>query len=297
MRRVATWFPAESSLFGRVLLAGVPSTAAPPRRYGPRMGIDTYEQITSEVRGDVVLLTLSRPEKLNVWTPRMTSELIDAIERGNDDSAVGAFVITGAGRGFCAGADVSAVFQARADGDETAVTGGERDWTQVVRDAKPIVAAINGPAIGLGLTLILSTDRIVAADTAKLSCRFVKMGITPELASTRWLVQRCGWGVASDLCLSGRTIDGTEAARIGLVDEVVPADDLLDTALARAAEYAANPSPQLRMIKRLLTDNSAEADLKLVQRREGEALAKAFVTPEHREAIAAFTEKRAPKFR
>ena len=167
----------------------------------------------------------------------------------------------------------------------------------MIRDAKPIVAAINGAAIGLGLTLVLGCDRIIAAADAKLSCRFVKMGITPELASTRWLVQRCGWGTASDLCLSGRTIDGTEAARIALVDEVVPGDALMEAALARANEYAANPSPQLRMIKWLLTQNSLDTDLKAIQRREGEALKEAFVTPEHHEAIAAFMEKRPPVFR
>ncbi len=267
-------------------------------RYRLGMAFERYEQITYEIRGDVGLLTLNRPEKLNAWTPRMTAELVDAIELANDDPAIGALVLTGAGRGFCAGADVNAVFQAQAKGDAAAATPeGRADWTDIVRNAKPIVAAINGPAIGLGLTLVLSVDRIIAAETAKLSCRFVKMGITPELASTRWLVQRCGWGTASDLCLSGRTIDGREAARIGLVDEVVADGDLLEQALFRASEYAQNPSPQLRMIKRLLTDNSNETDLKLVQQRELEALQTAFDTPEHHEAIAAFNEKRPPRFR
>ena len=123
------------------------------------------------------------------------------------------------------------------------------------------------------------------------------MGITPELASTRWLVQRCGWGTASDLCLSGRTIDGAEAVRIGLVDEVVAADALMTTALERANEYAANPSPQLRLIKQLLTDNSLETDLGLIEQREAQALQQSYETPEHHEAIAAFMEKREPVFR
>ena len=257
-----------------------------------------YDYITYRAEGPVGILTLNRPDKLNAWLPEMTAELVDAIEAGNDDRSIGAFVITGAGRGFCAGADIESVFKSQADGKSDATQPRKhRDWNEVVRDAKPIVAAVNGPAIGLGLTLILSMDRIVAANEAKLSCRFVKMGITPELASTRWLVQRCGWGTANDLCLSGRTIDGVEAARIGLVDEAVPGVSLMETAWARANEYAANPSPQLRLIKRLLTQNSVEADLSIIQRREGQALKEAFVTPEHHEAINAFMEKRPPVFR
>ena len=262
------------------------------------MPANQYDYITYEANGPVAILTLNRPDRLNAWLPAMTVELTHAIEAGNDDRSIGAFVITGAGRGFCAGADVQAVFKAQADGSETAAAAPRgRAWNAVVRDAKPIVAAINGPAIGLGLTLVLPCDRLIAADSAKISCRFVKMGITPELASTRWLVQRCGWGTASDLCLSGRTVDGVEAARIGLVDEVAAADVLMATALERANEYAANPSPQLRMIKQLLTDNSTETDIALIERREAKALKAAFATPEHHEAIAAFMEKRAPLFR
>lgn len=257
-----------------------------------------YTQIIVERRGDIELLTLNRPERMNAWTPTMTAELVQAIEAANDDTAVGAIVITGAGRGFCAGADIEAVFKARADGDEAAATpGSRRDWNELIRSSKPVVAAINGAAIGLGITLILPCDRLIASVAAKISLRFVKMGITPELGSSHWLVQRCGFGTASDLTLSGRTVDGTEAARIGLVDEVVPAESLLERALSVAGEYAANPTPQLRSIKDLLTRNGCETDLGLVQSREISALADAYVTPEHKEAIAAFMEKRAPKFR
>ena len=257
-----------------------------------------YSQIIVERHGDVELLTLNRPEKMNAWTHKMTAELIEAIEAGNADPAVGAFIITGAGRGFCAGADIGAVFKAQADGDAKAAQPPPgRDWTQVVRGAKPIVAAINGAAIGIGITLVLSCDRLIASDAAKVSLRFVKMGITPELASSHWLVQRCGFGTASDLALSGRTIDGTEAARIGLVDEVVAADQLLDRAFEVAREYAANPSPQLLSIKDLLTRNGCETDLSRVQSREVAALRAAYLTPEHHEAIEAFLAKRPPRFR
>ena len=137
-----------------------------------------------ERRDDVVVLTLNRPDRLNAWTPRMTAELIDAIEAADADPAVGAVVMTGAGRGFCAGADIGAVFDAQIQGDAGAsVPQGDRDWVELIRSTKPIVAAVNGPAIGMGLTMILPFDRIVVADGAKLSIRFVKLGLVPELAS------------------------------------------------------------------------------------------------------------------
>ena len=185
-----------------------------------------YEQILVERDDDVVVLTLNRPDRLNAWTPRMTAELIDAIEAADADPAVGAVVMTGAGRGFCAGADIGAVFDAQLQGDAAAsVPQGDRDWVELIRATKPIVAAVNGPAIGMGLTMILPFDRIVVADGAKLSIRFVKLGLVPELASRCSCPLRCGWGAASDLMLSGRTVLPDEALALGVVDEVVAPED------------------------------------------------------------------------
>lgn len=280
----------------------------------------TYEQITYETDGDVAVITLNRPDRLNAWTRQMSVELADAVTIANDTEAIGAIVFTGAGRGFCAGADIENQFKAQLDkdaaksGDGSAEAGEPTaspaapspksrsesqptDWVKLCRASKPMVAAVNGPAIGLGLTLILPMDRIIASDQAKLSCRFVKMGITPELASSRFLVQRCGWGPACDLALSGRIISAGEAVELRLVDQVVPADRLMEAALDKAREYAANPDPQLRMIKQLLTDNASETDIDLIQRREGEALAKAYKTPHFAEAVDAFLAKRPAKFR
>jgi 2-(1,2-epoxy-1,2-dihydrophenyl)acetyl-CoA isomerase len=164
-----------------------------------------------------------------------------------------------------------------------------------MRASKPVVGAINGASIGVGLSMTLSMDFLVAHPDAKLSVRFVKMGVVPELASSHFLVQRCGWGNASDLVLSGRTVLGAEAKALGLVDDV--ADDVVAAAVARAESYAVNAPPSLRFAKQLLTDNGAESDLSLVQRRELAALEVAYTTPEHREAVAAFLEKREPDFR
>ena len=258
----------------------------------------TYEQILSEQRDEIVVLTLNRPDKLNAWTPRMSAELTEAIEAADSDPGVGAVVVTGAGRGFCAGADIGAVFDAQLSGNaEAAAPTRRRDWIELVRSTKPIVAAVNGPAIGVGLTMILPFDRIVAAASAKLSVRFVKMGLVPELASSMFLPQRCGWGAASDLMLSGRTVLGEEAVALGLADELAADDAVLDVALERARSYAENPTPQLRWIKQLLTQNTSETDPRSAQSRELALLQEAYATPEHKEAVAAFLEKRKPNFR
>jgi 2-(1,2-epoxy-1,2-dihydrophenyl)acetyl-CoA isomerase len=262
-----------------------------------------YEQIAIDDRDDVRVISLSRPDRLNAWTPRMHDELVDAFEHGNADRQIGAFVVTGEGRGFCAGADVSEVFDRQArerDGgsdEPTDDTESRRpvNWVNLMRESKPVVGAINGAAIGVGLTLTLSMDFLIAHPRAKLSARFVKMGVVPELASSYFLVQRCGWGTASDLALSGRTVLGDEALALGLVDAV--AEDVVDIAVERAQTYAVNAPPSLRFVKELLTQNGSETDLNLVQRRELTALDHAYTTPEHREAIAAFLEKRPPQFR
>jgi enoyl-CoA hydratase/carnithine racemase len=254
----------------------------------------TYEQILTERRDRVLLITLHRPERLNAWTPQMMAELFAAIGEANDDPSIGAVVVTGAGRGFCAGADMEAVFTP--GGDDGSVMASAADWVSFCRSSKPLVAAINGPAVGVGVTMVLPFDQLLAAQGAKLSIRFVKLGIVPELASTHFLVSRCGWGAASWLALSGDTILAEEAARLGLVDRVCAAEELVDEAVAVAAVLGANPPLAVRLIKDLLTANAAETDLQAAQTRELRSLAQASASADHREAIQAFMEKRAPNF-
>ncbi len=263
--------------------------------------MDQFEQILVEPVDAVLRITLNRPERMNAWTPRMMAELTTAVKAANDDRAIGAIVVTGAGRGFCAGADIEAVFEPQLHGDE-AQDRSERperpdDWVRLCRESKPLIAAINGPAIGVGLTLVLPFDQIVAAEGAKLSARFVKMGLVPELASSYWLVTRCGFGAASWLALSGATVVAEEARKLGLVDRVATPDALLGEAMDLAGDLAANPPTQLRLIKQLLTANAAETDLAAVQRRELEAMKQCYRSPEHAEAVRAFLEKRQPVFR
>jgi enoyl-CoA hydratase/carnithine racemase len=264
-----------------------------------------YEQITVERRDEVALLTLNRPERLNAWTPRMSVELADAIEQANGDRSVGAIVVTGAGRGFCAGADMEATFQTRIDGrdpgDDTA--GGEGglprglDWVALVRASKPLIAAVNGAAVGVGLTMILPFDVLVASESARFGMLFIKMGLVPELASTHFLVQRMGFGRASEMCLSGRLYAAAEAYGKGLVERLVPADEVVAQAVALAREIGANPAPQLAMTKQLLSRNGSATDLTDVQRAETRLLRACWETPEHKEAVRAFLEKRPPVFR
>ncbi len=258
----------------------------------------SYEQITYEQRGDVGLITLNRPERMNAWTYQMSDELTDVIERCNDDPDVGAMVMTGAGRGFCAGADIQDAFNARLEGEEAETDRRRRrDWIEVVRGAKPMIAAVNGASIGVGATMILPCDVIMASENARFAMGFIKMGLVPELASSHFLVQRMGFGRASEMCLTGKLYPAEEAQQMGLVDHLVPHEELLDRSLELAGEMAANPSRQLRWVKELLTVNGSETNLKVVQQRELERLQSAYDTPEHKEAVKAFLEKRAPDFK
>lgn len=264
-----------------------------------------YRLITYERRDTVAVITLNRPEKLNAWTPAMAVEQADAIEAANADPAVGAIVMTGAGRGFCAGADMAETFQSRIDGvdpgENTAGGSGgmpaSLDWVGLLRRSKPIVAAVNGAAVGIGMTMILPCDVILASEKARFGMLFIKVGLVPELASTHFLVQRVGFGRASEMCLSGRLYGGAEAHAWGLADRLCAPDDLLPQALALAGDMAANPAPQLRMIKVLLGRNGVEPDLGAVQRRETDMLVECWKSAEHREAVQAFLENRPPRFR
>ena len=258
----------------------------------------SYEQILCTAEGDVGVITLNRPERMNAWTHVMCDELTDAISVCNDDPGIGAIVITGAGRGFCAGADIKQNFQARIEGQDREPAGqNSAEWVSLLRSSKPIVAAVNGASVGVGLTMILPFDVIIASEAAKFAMAFIKMGLVPELASSHFLVQRMGFGRASEMCLSGRMYSAAEAHAAGLVDRVAKPEELLDMALEMARSFAANPTPQLRWVKQLLTENGSATDLNQVQKREGELLQEAYQSPEHKEAVAAFLEKRPADFR
>ena len=258
-----------------------------------------YEQILYEKRGHTVIITMNRPERLNAWTWKMAAERNDAFRRANADPEVASIILTGAGRGFCAGADVRDAFQRGLDSQGEA-RRDERDTTnyvELVRTSKPMIAAVNGVCVGVGLTSILPMDIIIASEQARFGMFFVKMGLVPELASTYFLTQRVGFGMASDMCLTGRLVDAEEALRTGLVQKVVPHEQLMDAAMEYANMLAQNPDRQMGWIKELITKNGANPDYNEVMRLKHGRITECYSTPEHREAVAAFQEKRPAKFR
>jgi enoyl-CoA hydratase/carnithine racemase len=254
--------------------------------------------LTTTLDDGVLIITFNRPEKMNAWSYQVHTELNHTVEAANLNKEVDAIVLTGNGKGFCAGADMSAVFglteeqklQARAESKVN-------DWVQLVRCSKPMIAAVNGTAVGIGITLILPMDQIIAADNAKFILAFVKMGIVPELGGSGLIQRRVGFGAASRVMLTGDPLTAQEALDIALVDRVVSADTLLAEATALARRMGRNPHAALREIKQLLTENASEIDLDLVQQRERDALSRCYVSAEHKEAVAAFMAKRAPDFK
>ncbi len=265
-----------------------------------------YEQILFEQRGRVGLITLNRPQRLNAWTWQMNAEIAEAITACNDDAGTGAIVITGAGRGFCSGADMG-TFNRVIETREQAATEEERlkasappqrrgGGTGFYQQSKPIICAINGPAIGVGLTMTLTMDLRIASDQARFAMRFVRMGITPEASSTTYLPQIVGIANALELSMTGRIIGADDALRVGLVSRVVPHERLLEETLALAAEIAANPTDAVRAAKQLMHRNMVEQDREEVVRREGAAITKQYESAGHREAVRAFLEKREPHF-
>ena len=258
-----------------------------------------HEMIKAETEGRVGIVTLNRPEKLNAMHPTMMGEMRDQIDAWNADPGIGAVVLAGAGRAFCAGADIGGwneTIGARESGQEDRQRREEEPWIPFCQRSKPIVCAINGPSIGAGLTLTLPCDVRIASDRARLSMRFVRVGVVPELASTHLLPRIVGLGHAMELMLTGRIIDAEEAARIGLVNRVVPQANLVEEAAKIAREIAFNPAESLSVIKALTWQNLNETDLAVVQQREGTEFAAAMQKPAFKEAVRSFLEKRQPDF-
>ncbi|MDA1002270.1 MAG: enoyl-CoA hydratase-related protein [Chloroflexi bacterium] len=257
-----------------------------------------YETIEVEREGRVGIVRWNRPDRLNAFNGTMYAEWVGAYDAFNADPSIGAVVCTGNGRGYSAGADIG--------GFERSFTGGEAPVEKsaphapfdpwYMAEGKPTIAAVNGVAIGIGFTSILWYDLIIASTEARFSARFAAIGLTPELSSS-WLLPRLiGLQRAKEMMLTGRIWGAEEARSLGLVREVVEPDELLPTAIARAAEIAANPEPTLRVIKRMLMEDLVSADLSSVDRRSSVNFAASRKTAEHREALLALREKRPPRY-
>ena len=257
----------------------------------------TYEQILYERQGRVALITLNRPEALNATTGVMNAELQDAFRAAGADGGVGCVVITGAGRAFCAGADVKA-FQSGLQGGEGYRAehgpGGRLDtlWNL----PKPVIAAINGVAVGVGATLPLACDIRIASDTARIGFIFRRLGLAPEFGSTFLLPRIVGLPRAMELCFSGRMVEATKALELGLVTSIFPQASFMDEVMQLAADLANGPTQALATTKegfhRGLTSTLAEAEAW----EYGTANPALRAGPEYREGVTAFAEKRAPNF-
>ena len=219
-----------------------------------------YEQVLYEVDGGVAVVTLNRPDKLNAFTGTMGQELWDAFNRALADDAVRAIIFTGAGRAFCAGVDLQAVAQ---PGQAELISSGDfiRKFPEAMYHCpKPSICAMNGHAIGVGVTMAVSFDLRIAAEDAKLAVPFAKLGMLAGFGSTHLLPKLIGRGRALDLILSARSVLAPEALAMGLVNQVVPAEKVLETALALAKTLAGYDPLVIAHAKRSL-NASQELDL------------------------------------
>ena len=259
-----------------------------------------YEHILYEVRDHVATITLNVPERRNATTTPMIHELVDAIDRLDADTEVRCVVFTGAGRIFCGGADL-----AKRD-DTFAVAKGDFDWRRdgasaltlrIYRSPKPFIAAINGSAVGVGLTLTFPMDIRLCADNAKLGLLFSQRGMVIDGASGWFLPRLVPMTWATDWAYSGRIFSPEEALRAGLVRSLYPADEVLSRAQELATQIASANPASVSMSKALLWRMSPDATPYETARVDSEALAELGLRPDAAEGVTAFLEKRAPEFK
>ncbi len=267
-----------------------------------------YEAIRYETDGPVATITLNRPEKLNAFTSQMGVEIARAIHEADADDAVRAVILTGEGRGFCAGADISAgagSFDTSEGGAGSKNFGSDRaergegaSFIHALFNAKkPTIAAFNGPAVGVGVTLALPTDIKIASTSARFGFVFARRGLVPEAASAWFLPQLVGLSQALRWCLSGKVFGAQEALEGGLVSEVVEPDQLLARAREIAAEIAENTAPVSIALTRQLLWRFSSADLPFDLLKVDGPFAMTLGTGgDVKEGVSAFLEKRSPNF-
>jgi enoyl-CoA hydratase/carnithine racemase len=263
-----------------------------------------FEQILYAVEDGIATITLNRPEKLNAFTETMRRELIAAFDRVDEDDGVRAAIVTGAGRAFCAGADLShgaRTFDHAARGTiapgEQRRDGGGTVTLRIFDCKKPVIAAVNGPAVGIGATMQLPMDIRLAAEGARFGFVFTRRGVVPEACSSWFLPRLVGIQQALDWVLTGRVFDAREALEGGLVKRVLPAEELLPAARALAREIADNTSAvsvalARQMLWRMLgADHPIEAHK--IDSRGMQAMG---ASPDASEGVVAFLEKRPARF-
>ena len=269
-----------------------------------------YEEIRYEVDDPIATVTLDRPHALNAWTTRMAAEVKHAVAAAEDDPRVVAVVLTGAGRGFCAGADLNDLRRlteglgigepssdlAADPGDPAMGDSFRGTYTYLLSVRKPIVVAINGPIAGMAIPIALACDLRFASDRASFTTAFARRGLIAEWGVSWLLTRVVGTAHALDLLLSARRVDAAEAERMGLVNRVVPHDELLPFVRSYVREMAATCSPaSMAVIKRQLYQDWTN-ELGPAERTSIQLMLESFGRPDFREGVLSFLEKRPPRF-
>lgn len=263
-----------------------------------------HEEILYSVDGPVATITLHRPDKLNAFTNRMLKEIIAAFDASDADDDVRAVVVTGSGRAFCAGADLSGGGDTFAKGgsDVSARSGVVRDGgglvaLRIFESKKPVIGAINGAAVGVGVTMTLPMDVRLAAEGAKFGFVFARRGIVPEAASSWFLPRLVGISQAAEWCYTGRMVSAAEARDARLVRSVHTADELLPAAHALAREIAENTAPvSVALTRQMLWRMLGAAHPMEAHRVDSRAINSRGASDDAREGVTSFLEKRPPNF-
>ncbi|WP_065257275.1 enoyl-CoA hydratase [Pseudomonas bananamidigenes] len=253
----------------------------------------SYETILLETHGRVGVITLNRPQALNALNAQLVSEVNRALDGLEADANIGCIVITGSKKAFAAGADIKEM--AELTYPQIYMDDLFSDSDRVANRRKPIIAAVNGFALGGGCELALMCDFILAGDNAKFGQPEINLGVLPGMGGTQRLTRAVGKAKAMEMCLSGRLIDAVEAERCGIVARIVPSDELLDEALKVAAVIASKSLPIAMMVKESV-NRAFEVNLTEGVRFERRVFHAAFATQDQKEGMAAFVAKRQPKF-
>jgi enoyl-CoA hydratase/carnithine racemase len=265
-------------------------------------GSEGFEQIRAELAGRILTITLNRPDRLNAWTPTMARELMSAFDRADADDEVGAIIVTGAGRGFCAGADLAAggeTFDARARGAGEGLheDNGGQFTLRVFNSLKPVIAAINGPAVGVGATMTLPMDVRLAAQDARIGFVFARRGIVPEACSSWFLPRVVGISRAMEWVATGRVFSAGEALHAGLVRSLHPAGELLPAARELAQEIVENAAPvSVALARRMLWRMLGGEHPMVAHRADSRAIFHRGQSADAVEGVTSFLEKRPAHF-
>ena len=261
-----------------------------------------FEQITTELSERVLTITLNRPERLNAWTPTMARELIEAFDRADADDEVRAIIVTGAGRGFCAGADLAGGgetfdYRERLLADSVPRDNGGQFTLRVFESTKPVIAAINGPAVGVGATMTLPMDIRLAAEDARLGFVFTRRGIVPEACSSWFLPRVVGISRAMEWVATGRVFSAQEGLDGGLLRSLHPAGELLEAAHDLAREIAENTAPvSVALARRMLWTMLGAEHPMLAHRADSRGMFHRGQSADAIEGVTSFLEKRPAQF-